>query len=62
MWEDEKQQHFIQNEFIGDDVSIDSLLSREAENCDKLVIEKPVYVDAHFVDSFAKLKKADGIS
>ena len=33
-----------------------------AENCDKLVIEKPVYVDAYFVDSFAKLRAADGIS
>lgn len=37
-------------------------MSRHAETCDKLVIEKPVYVDAHFVDSFAKLRAADGIS
>ena len=26
------------------------------------MIEKPVHVDAHFVDSFAKLRAADGIS
>lgn len=62
MWEDEKQQHFVMNEFIPDDISIDSLMSRQAENCDKLVIEKAVHVDAHFVDSFARLRTADGIS
>ena len=60
-WENSLQQQFIGDSNIGVESKVETLIEKQ-EGVECLEISKKVSIEGHYVNAFAQLREADGIS